>query len=621
MGEENNFSFNMPLKKQANMIKVIGVGGGGGNAVNYMYGQEINGVDFVICNTDLQALAGSPISNKVQLGADPLGTGAGGNPEKGKQAANESIESIQQALGGNTKMVFITAGMGGGTGTGAAPIIAGIAKEMGLLVVGIVTSPFSIEGKKRLDRAKKGIEELRKNVDSLIVINNDKLIEVYGNLGITSGYAKADEVLSIASKGIAEVITNYYKQNIDFQDAKTVLQNSGTAIMGASKESGENRARNAIVNALDSPLLNDNKIKGAKNVLLLIVSGNNEITFEEVSEITGYIQDEAGHEAEIFLGYGTDETLEDGIALTVVATGFPSDQQEEIIKPEGGKIIHTLEDEQKVNYTFDQKQVIRTPEIETPEIEKKDTPTIENLGNEDIVGDKIKLIPTTEIIKNIDVVYREIGASIEDDFIITEVIKKKEPKQEVEQQTEFVQPTLFDMPLSSVGQQIERNQRVSKVEQKQKEVEQNVEKRYVLNVEELEEETSKNEVKQTPKVQATEEIDKDLDFKIKVNPTPTKETQVKDVVEESKEISPLNYSIAELKERSQQRRDTMRRFNHKFSSKMNDNIDELESLPAYKRQGIDVDVTTNISKEETSLKKNLDEIELSSNSFLHDNVD
>ncbi len=574
----------------------------GGNAVNYMYGQEINGVDFVICNTDLQALAGSPISNKVQLGADPLGTGAGGNPEKGKQAANESIESIQQALGGNTKMVFITAGMGGGTGTGAAPIIAGIAKEMGLLVVGIVTSPFSIEGKKRLDRAKKGIEELRKNVDSLIVINNDKLIEVYGNLGITSGYAKADEVLSIASKGIAEVITNYYKQNIDFQDAKTVLQNSGTAIMGASKESGENRARNAIVNALDSPLLNDNKIKGAKNVLLLIVSGNNEITFEEVSEITGYIQDEAGHEAEIFLGYGTDETLEDGIALTVVATGFPSDQQEEIIKPEGGKIIHTLEDEQKVNYTFDQKQVIRTPEIETPEIEKKDTPTIENLGNEDIVGDKIKLIPTTEIIKNIDVVYREIGASIEDDFIITEVIKKKEPKQEVEQQTEFVQPTLFDMPLSSVGQQIERNQRVSKVEQKQKEVEQNVEKRYVLNVEELEEETSKNEVKQTPKVQATEEIDKDLDFKIKVNPTPTKETQVKDVVEESKEISPLNYSIAELKERSQQRRDTMRRFNHKFSSKMNDNIDELESLPAYKRQGIDVDVTTNISKEETSLK-------------------
>ncbi len=627
MGEENNFSFNIPLKKQANMIKVIGVGGGGGNAVNYMYGQQINGVDFVICNTDLQALAGSPITNRVQLGADPLGTGAGGNPEKGKQAANESIEEIQQALGGNTKMVFITAGMGGGTGTGAAPIIAGIAKEMGLLVVGIVTSPFSIEGKRRLDRAKKGIEELRKNVDSLIVINNDKLIEVYGNLGITSGYAKADEVLSIASKGIAEVITNYYKQNIDFQDAKTVLQNSGTAIMGASKESGEDRARKAIVNALDSPLLNDNKINGAKNVLLLIVSGKNEITFDEVNEITNYIQDEAGHDAEIFLGYGTDETLEDGISLTVVATGFPSCQQEEIIKPEGGKIIHTLEDEQKVNYSFDKKEVVKTTESELPIIEKKENPTIQNLGNEDIVGEQLGQASTAEDINNIDVVYHEIEAGVEDDFIITKVVREEEPKQEVEEQPPVVQPSLFDLSLVPINVEKQREPQ-EEVEANneakiQEEEPQKIEKRYVLDIEELEtEEVSRVELKQTPKVKDEKvKIDEALDFKIKISNTDEVHDIEQKKEERSKEISPLNYSIAELKKRSQERRDTMKRFNHKFSSSLSSNINELESLPAYKRQGIDVDVTANISKQETSLKKGSDEFNLSSNSFLHDNVD
>ena len=283
--EFDNISFNMP-KTQSNTIKVIGVGGGGSNAVNHMFTQQIKGVDFVICNTDSQALENSSVPNKIQLGANlTSGLGAGANPEIGAQAAKESMQEIQQMLNTQTKMVFITAGMGGGTGTGAAPIIAKIAKDMDILTVGIVTMPFAFEGRRRSKQAQEGIDQLRQNVDSLIVINNNKLREVYGNLGFKAGFSKADEVLSTASRGIAEVITHHYKQNIDLHDAKTVLSNSGTAIMGSAKEAGTSRAKNAIVKALDSPLLNDNKITGAKNVLLLIVSGTNEVTLDEIGEI------------------------------------------------------------------------------------------------------------------------------------------------------------------------------------------------------------------------------------------------------------------------------------------------------------------------------------------------
>ena len=278
----NNVAFDMP-KTQSSSIKVIGVGGGGSNAVNHMFSQDIKGVDFVICNTDAQALQNSPVPNKIQLGVSlTSGLGAGANPEVGEKAAQESIEEIRKMLTSQTKMVFITAGMGGGTGTGAAPIIASIAKKMDILTVGIVTIPFQFEGRMRAKQAQKGVDELRENVDSLIVVNNNKLREVYGNLGFKAGFSKADEVLSTASRGIAEVITHHYKQNIDLHDAKAVLSNSGTAIMGSSKEAGENRAQNAIMKALDSPLLNDNKIRGAKNVLLLIVSGEAEVTLDEI---------------------------------------------------------------------------------------------------------------------------------------------------------------------------------------------------------------------------------------------------------------------------------------------------------------------------------------------------
>ncbi len=321
------FSFDLP-KGNSSIIKVIGVGGGGNNALKHMYEKGIHGVDFVICNTDAQTLDNNPVANKVQLGTTITeGLGAGADPEVGEKSAIESIEDIKAAMGQNTKMVFITAGMGGGTGTGAAPVIAKVAKDMGILTVGIVTVPFSFEGKRRLEQAENGLEKLRNNVDSLIVINNDKLRQQFGNLGFKQGFSKADEVLTNAAKGMAEVITGYFDVNIDFRDAKSVLQNSGTALMSTGIASGENKAEEAVKKALDSPLLNDNKITGAKNVLLLIRSGAEEVTMDEIGVIMDHIQKEAGNTADIIFGVGADEELGDSVSVLVIATGFSNDNK------------------------------------------------------------------------------------------------------------------------------------------------------------------------------------------------------------------------------------------------------------------------------------------------------
>ncbi len=321
------FSFDLP-KGNSSIIKVIGVGGGGNNALKHMYEKGIYGVDFVICNTDAQTLDNNPVSNKVQLGVTMTeGLGAGADPEVGEKAAIESIDDIKASMGQNTKMVFITAGMGGGTGTGAAPVIAKVAKEMGILTVGIVTVPFSFEGKRRLEQAELGLDKLRNNVDSLIVINNDKLRQQFGNLGFKQGFSKADEVLTNAAKGMAEVITGYFDVNIDFRDAKSVLANSGTALMSTGIASGENKAEEAVKKALDSPLLNDNKITGAKNVLLLIRSGATEVTMDEIGVIMDHIQKEAGNTADIIFGVGSDEELGDAVSVLVIATGFSNDNK------------------------------------------------------------------------------------------------------------------------------------------------------------------------------------------------------------------------------------------------------------------------------------------------------
>ncbi len=320
---EEMLKFDLP-KNQSSIIKVIGVGGGGSNAVSHMYEQGIQGVDFMICNTDAQALEASPIPSKIQLGSK--GLGAGSIPDVGRDAAVENIEDIKKILEKNTKMLFITAGMGGGTGTGAAPIIAQAAKELDILTVGIVTIPFSFEGRKRKMQAESGIEELRQNVDSLLIICNDKLREVHGDLKLSEAFEKADNILSVAAKGIAEIITVTGYINVDFEDVKTVMKNSGTAIMGSAIAEGEDRALKAVEEALSSPLLNDNHIKGADNILLYLASGDAELTMDEVTEITDFIQNEAGQNAEIIWGNGKDETLGNQISITLVATGFHSDK-------------------------------------------------------------------------------------------------------------------------------------------------------------------------------------------------------------------------------------------------------------------------------------------------------
>ncbi len=314
--------FDLP-KNQSSIIKVIGVGGGGSNAVNHMFRQGIEGVDFVVCNTDAQALDQSPVPNKIQLGVNLTeGRGAGSIPEVGKNAAIEDIDRIKEVLGSNTKMLFITAGMGGGTGTGAAPVIARASKELGILTVAIVTIPFSFEGRKRKQQAEEGIKALSDGVDTLLVICNDRLRELYGNLSVSEAFAKADNVLTTGAKGIAEIITLTGNINVDFADVRTVMSDSGVAIMGSGLSEGENRAIKAVETALSSPLLNDNQIRGAKNILLNITSGTDEILMDEITEITDYIQTEAGSTAEIIWGLGKDESLGSKICVTLVATGF-----------------------------------------------------------------------------------------------------------------------------------------------------------------------------------------------------------------------------------------------------------------------------------------------------------
>lgn len=325
MTEEKMANFSFPEKKRGADIKVVGVGGGGGNAVNHMHEQGIRDVDFIICNTDSQALDASPVEIKVQLGASLTeGRGAGNKPEKGREAALENIEDVKQALGEHTKMVFITAGMGGGTGTGGAPVIAEACKELGFLTVGIVTIPFRNEGRRRIKQAIEGIEQLEVFVDSLLVINNERIREMFGDFGISEAFSRADNILATAAKGIAEIITVPGYINVDFADVETVMRKSGLAVMGTGLASGENRAEEAVEKALNSPLLNNNDIRGAKNILLNITSGNQEVTMDEVGRITDFVQNKAGFDADLIWGNGKDEALGETLSVTIIATGFSS---------------------------------------------------------------------------------------------------------------------------------------------------------------------------------------------------------------------------------------------------------------------------------------------------------
>ncbi len=648
----DNISFDLP-KNQSNVIKVIGVGGGGSNAINHMFSQGIKGVDFIICNTDAQALESSSVPNRIQLGVSLTeGLGAGANPHVGEQSALESLEEIKNMLGVNTKMVFITAGMGGGTGTGAAPIIAKIAKDMDILTVGIVTIPFQFEGKTRNEQAHIGVEKLRQSVDSLVVINNNKLREVYGNLGFKAGFSKADEVLATAARGIAEVITHHYTQNIDLHDAKTVLSNSGTAIMGSATASGASRAKDAISSALDSPLLNDNKIKGAKNVLLLIVSGTEEITIDEIGEISDYIQEEAGHSANIIMGVGDEESLEGSIAITVIATGFNFEQQNEIVNTETKKIIHTLEDDQLAVQALSSKSTGMPQRFQDNSTLVNVEPEVikHTLFDESEIEPKLPFkgyIKTSDLLKNIEVAYEEVVQEdlksfnqVEinkinvNEFVIIDSAKKREldrPKATYKEapQEEEEQMLMFDLPINPRAQEVEHKQNVPSYILEDIEVNDHKEitsarensneiKRYSLDDYQDVEDHLRN-AKPSKPVEKKEEIDKDLMITKTTLPTTKVEESFAPDLED-----PMNTPISQLlRERTEERKRKMKEFNYKFKNSPS-HIDEIEKQPAYKRMGIDLNDNShdrpNISR--TSVNTDDDDIELRrNNSYLHDNVD
>jgi cell division protein FtsZ len=588
--------FDLP-KENASIIKVLGVGGGGSNAVNHMYRQGIKGVDFLVCNTDQQALDVSPVPLKVQLGATLTeGRGAGSLPEVGKNAAVENIDDIKDIIHTNTKMVFITAGMGGGTGTGAAPVIAKTAKEMGVLTVGIVTMPFFFEGRKRRQQAEAGIEEIRQHVDTLLIINNEKLREMCGNLPIAQAFAMADDVLTTAAKGIAEIITRTGYINVDFEDVRTVMQDSGVAIMGSASAEGEDRAIKAVERALASPLLNDNNIEGARYVLLNITFGNQEVLMDEISDITDYIQDEAGSSADVIWGYGMDESLGDELSVTIIATGFNQN-------PNTGVNLEKRPEKRRMN-------------LEEEQQEK----------------------PAQKLI--------EEEASAEEPFLKQTVaepeVKREEPKREAEKPTFFTlsddvedveddkeDVTLFETPKQRVFEFDLQHDRTEAEAPKQE-----------MKEEKEEEEEEAEELQPFMKGAEVKEEEKDddrQDWEPFIRSAP-KQEEPKAIIEEKpsfKTTTPNDSSAAtdrpsreEQTERANARLSRLRELSMRLRTPSG--INELENEPAFKRKSINLDDVPH-SSESASSKFTLGEEEgedgerrtklRPNNGFLHDNVD
>ncbi len=660
--EFSNISFDLP-KNQSNVIKVIGVGGGGSNAINHMYNKGIKGVDFVVCNTDAQALQSSPVPHKIQLGATLTeGLGAGANPEVGELSAMESMEDIKSMLNTKSKMLFITVGMGGGTGTGAAPVIAKIAKELDILTVGIVTIPFSFEGKMRNEQAQRGIEKLRSHVDSLVIINNNKLREVYGNLGFKAGFSKADEVLSTAATGIAEVITHHYTQNIDLRDAKTVLSNSGTAIMGSAQSSGSNRAQNAITKALDSPLLNDNKIEGAKNVLLLIVSGTSEVTIDEIGEINDYIQSEAKTNVDIIMGVGEEDSLGDAISVTIIATGFDPEQQSEISKIASKKIVHKLLEERDVKIIAKPEPVVPAPQVTRHVLHEEDfieevkekkaeilSETVEPNASAEIINQPVTfeevnpLEVEKEELDDIQVNYEHVQPPVVQDYEITNITPAQVSTDSVEEDTKDQFSFTFDLPIQNVQKEEVKefktleNFNINDIEIVGLEVIKPepaaIPVPLTLPVNDdtirhtLEDEFSA-EIKTLKNMSEGDKVqDEGMNFELKVAKQDVVENDVVKAIED-KDVSPMNLTIAELRNRAEIRRMKMKDFNYKFINNMNQHIDDIESEPAYKRMGVNLDeVPFSSERDKNQSRMTLgtddnDDIQFrSNNSFLHDNVD
>ena len=566
-----SLEFDLP-KDTTSIIKVIGVGGGGSNAVNHMFKEGIKGVDFIVCNTDRQALDVSPVPLKIQLGASLTdGCGAGSIPEIGKNSAIENIDEIRAILSTGTKMVFVTAGMGGGTGTGAAPVVAQIAKEMGILTVGIVTVPFGFEGRKRRQQAEEGLDEMRKNVDTLLVINNEKLRELSGNLSIGNAFSQADDVLAMAAKGIAEVISVTGNINVDFNDVNTVMKNSGVAIMGSASAGGENRAIEAVQHALSSPLLNDNDISGAKYVLLNITYGENEVLMDEITAITDFIQDEAGSTADVIWGHGFDASLGDKLSVTIIATGFNSAPITGFEKAPQ-RIVRPLEDEPK-------NEIVRP--LESPTQVNTWVPVAEQIKEEPFLKKDEIVVPfATNQVEIVASLINNLEASelLTDPFMKKEEVKE-EPKVVIDE--DFFRQDLF-----------------------------------------------KEEV-------LFEEKTESFDWEI-VTPIAKLEDKVEEKIEVVKYDleSPVSEKTVEINTRTvlsseeQQRRAAERLVRiQEYTAKLKkaDGISEFEKEPAYVRQNIQLD-NSKFSSESRVSRFGLTTDEngttlRGNNSFLHDNVD
>jgi len=573
-------TFDLPTD-QNSIIKVIGVGGGGSNAVNHMFRQGIKGVDFIVCNTDQQALDISPVPTKIALGASlTKGRGAGSMPEVGRNAAIENIDEIKKLLGNDTQMVFITAGMGGGTGTGAAPVIAQAAQEMGILTVGIVTVPFSFEGKKRKAQAEAGMEEMKKYVDTLLVICNEKLREIYGNLKLGEAFGHADDILTTAAKGIADIITTTMHINTDFADISTVMKGSGVAIMGTAIASGEGRATKAVEQAMHSPLLNDNNIKGARYVLLNIMCGKEEITMDELGEVTDFIQDAAGQTAEIIKGYGIDETLGENVKVTIIATGFnnKTDVGVELLSKKPEKKMYILTADEPVSSV--EKSEVQTPEVQTTEV-----------NTAAVIPGRIVHDLNAPVIES----KTDEQVSVVSSFVPAEPFLKEEKQVTIE--FEVVNNIVNEIPTEDVVETAPET--VSEPT-----LEASFENPFVASVE-------------TPEVVSAETPP--------VTPFMTSTTD-QPVAEVKEEPSAEQIQADEQRKKAQERILKLKELS--FKLKTPGGISELENEPAYKRRNIDLDSNAPAHSSESQLSRyTISENEdkraeiKPNNSFLHDNVD
>lgn len=570
--------FDLP-KENSSIIKVIGVGGGGSNAVNHMYTLGIKGVDFLVCNTDKNALEKSPVPMKLQLGGTlTQGLGAGSIPEVGKNSAIESIDHIKSILAEHTKMVFITAGMGGGTGTGAAPVIAQAARDLDILTVGIVTIPFAFEGKRKRQQAEIGIEEMKKNVDCLLVIANDKLREIHGNLSISESFAQADNVCSSAAKSIAELISITKKMNVDFNDVSTAMKNSGVALMSSGSATGENRAIKAVEQALNSPLLNDNDITGARYVLLDLTSGSEEITMDELGEITDFLQDTTGMSADIKIGYDVDPSLGDRVNVTIIATGYAAQPIPEA----------KLKEEKRTLLKLDEASEITSPIL---------NPT--DSSNSEMYIKQVETVEEKTVIEPVNTWTAETTSNVTNTW---EDQSKAETNAWTEEKQEITRVDLFSGAETSIESKTE----------------------------ETKEFTWEHPVNEKPAVEETKEDDSKkyfiltdaIESKVENKITTSNELEVEPTAEVESE---KNYTAEDQQKLNLERLARIRELNAKL--KTANGLNDLESEPAYKRRNIALNSTSHSSESQMS-KFTVSDNEngkngdiKTNNSFLHDNVD